>query len=275
MTGAAGLLSLLASLAAHAQAPTAREQEAVGESINYVFATDLGSGVYNLDGRTLQVYQLEYEKSLRDATPQQVGVKFDLPVTFGFFDFEPADVISQGLPSRVDSFSVVPGLSLQYLLRDGWLLEPYVRAGFSIASSRVDGWLLGTGVRLEHRDDVHGWDMFTRTELALAAVEYRSEVPNDRFARLRQGFDFSRALSWRDETRAIEVGVYGIFDVILDPPTAPVAGGDEHPFQVEIGATFTTRPRHKIWRFDAPRLGIGYRLAGEMSAWRIVIGEPF
>lgn len=28
-------------------------------------------------------------------------------------------------------------------------------------------------------------------------------------------------------------------------------------------------------RFDAPRLGFGYRLAGELSAWHFLIGVPF
>ena len=273
---AAGILCLVLLQTVHAQAVAAqRQDEAVGTSINYVFATDLGSGVYNLDGRTLQIYQFKYDRPLRETTPEHFGVHFELPVTLGFFDFVAADVLSSGLPSRVDSFSAVPGLSFDYLVQGDWHLQPYVRAGFSVASSSVDGWLFGAGLRLEHRRDFHGWDEFTRSELALAGIEYRTDVPSDRFARLRQGFDFSRALGWKDESRAIELGIYAIFDVILDPPTAPLVDGQEHPLQAEFGATFTTRPRHKIWRFDAPRLGIGYRLAGEMSAWRLVIGEPF
>ena len=101
---------LLAASSAWAQTPGERaEDQAVGSSVNYVFATDLGSGVYDLDGRTLQIYKLTYEKELRESTPEQLGVRFDLPVTFGFFDFKPTDVLSSGLPTRVDSFSVVPG----------------------------------------------------------------------------------------------------------------------------------------------------------------------
>ena len=64
-------------------------------------------------------------------------------------------------------------------------------------------------------------------------------------------------------------------DAILDPPTAPVANAGEEPVQAEFGMTIATRPRIKIWRFDAPRLGLGYRLAGDLSGWRIVIGVPF
>jgi len=77
----------LACASAFAQTPADDENAAVGQSINYVFATDLGSGVYDLDGRTLQIYKLTYEKELRETTPDQLGVRFDLPLTFGFFDF--------------------------------------------------------------------------------------------------------------------------------------------------------------------------------------------
>jgi hypothetical protein len=276
-SGAAAALCLLGSLAAQAQTPAERlEDEAVGESVNYVFATDLGSGVYELDGRTLQLYQLTYEKELREAAPGQVGVTFEVPFTFGFFDFKPIDVLSEGIPTRVDSYSVAPGLQFDWRLDDEWHFVPYVRAGFSVASSNVDGWLYGAGLRVERRGDFHGWDNLTRSELAYSGVVFRNDVPNDQFVRLRQGFDFTRPLPWKfGEDRAVELGLYGIFDAILDPPTAPVADARQHPLQAEFGFTFATRPRYKIWWFNFPRLGVGYRLAGEQSAWRFVIGKPF
>ena len=106
------LLSWVMASAAQAQTATPQnEDEAVGRSISYVFATDLGSGIYDLDGRTLQIYQFWYRKALREATPEKFGARFELPVTFGFFDFKPIDVLSHGIPTRVDSFSVVPGWS--------------------------------------------------------------------------------------------------------------------------------------------------------------------
>jgi len=269
------VLAMAASLA-HAQSPTPREQdEAVGASINYVFATDLGSGVYDLDGRTLQIYQLTYRKELREATAENFGIDFELPVTLGFFDFKPVDVLAEGIPTRVDSFSAVPGVSLDFPLRNGWHLMPYVRAGFSVASRHVDGWLYGAGAHLEKNSDFHGWDSLARSEFALSGVEYRDAVPNDRFVRLRQGFDLRRGLSWRIHDRQVELGLYGIFDLVLDPAAEPVGKKHGQSIQAEFGFTFATRPRYRIWHFDAPRLGFGYRLAGTLSGWRFVIGEPF
>jgi hypothetical protein len=270
------LLLFLVFPAAHAQAPgETREDEAVGESINYVFATDLGSGVYDLGGRTLQIYRYTYRRELRETTRDRMGARFVLPVTAGFFDFSPIDVISSGPPTRVDSFSVVPGVELDYLLPGDWHVIPYARTGFSVASSSVDGWLYGAGVRVERHTDSRGWDGFARSELAYAGVKYRHDTPGDQFLRLRQGFDFTRGLGWPRGRREFELGAYAVIDIIFDPPTAPLANGREAPIQAEFGVTLATRPRFKLWRFDAPRLGFGYRMAGDLSAWRLVIGAPF
>lgn len=269
-------LIFLSVTAAHGQtAVETREDDAVGDSINYVFATDLGSGLYDLGGRSLQIYRYTYRRELREVGPSRTGVRFVLPITAGFFDFNPVDVISSGPPTRVDSFSVVPGFELDYLLRNGWHLLPYGRTGFSIASSSVDGWLYGAGVRVERRSDYNGWDGLLRSDLAYAGVKYRSDSPGDQFLRLRQGFDLTKALGWRVRDQPLEVGIYGIYDLIVDPPTAPLAGADQAPLQMELGLTLATRPRLKIWKFDAPRLGVGYRFAGDLSAWRLVIGAPF
>jgi hypothetical protein len=269
---------MLLPFSANVLAQTAAEtqtDEAVGQSINYVFATDLGSGLYDLDGRSLQIYRFTYREDLREAAADTMGVRFVLPLTFGFFDFAPLDVLAEGIPTRVDSFSVVPGLELDFEWPGEWHVIPYARAGASIASSSVDGWLYGLGVRAERRSDWHGWDSFVRTELSVAGVGYRNDVPADEFARLRQGFDLTRGVGWKIRNREVELGLYAIFDVVLDPPTAPVAEARRVPLQAEFGFTVSTRPAFKIWRFDAPRLGFGYRLAGELSAWHLLIGVPF
>jgi len=271
-----GLAFFLCAISlAHAQASADQEDAAVGQSVNYVFATDLGSGVYSVGGRTLQIYRLTYDKELREVRDDQLGVRFVLPITAGFFDFSPVDVISKGPPSRVDSFSVVPGIELDHALANDWHFVPYARAGFSVASSSVDGLLYGTGFRLERNAEINGWNTLYSTELAFAGVKYRNDTPSDRFLRLRQAFDFTRGVGWRVRDRELELGVYAIFDAILDPPTAPVAGAGEESGQAEFGITFATRPRFKLWRFDAPRIGFGYRIAGDLSAYRIVIGVPF
>ncbi len=276
LLGIAGTLSCLLSGIVHAQGAAPRsESEAVAESINHVFATELGSGIYDLGGRTLQVYRLTWNKYLGNDDGAKTRVRFTLPGTFGFFDFKPIDVIEEGPPEQVDSFSVKPGLELDIPLQDGWRLIPYASAGFSIASRNVEGWLYGYGIRADRHKDIGRWLSLYRAEFGYASVDYRDGTPNDSFVRIRQAMDFTTGVGWSTRGHELELGLYGIVDVIIDPPTVPVADGDREPLQLEAGFTLATRPRYKIWKFDAPRLGFGYRYAGSISGWRFVIGVPF
>ena len=176
---------------------------------------------------------------------------FELPVTFGFFDFSPKDVISAGFAVAGRQFQrgARRGSSTIYSAND-WHLMPYVRAGFSVASSSVNGYLYGTGVQLERRADFHGWDSLTRSELAIAGVSYRQTCPTTSFVRLRQGFDLTRGLGWKLGEHEFEIGVYNIYDLIVDPPTSPVAGRRQDRIQAEFGFTIATRPRYRVWKFD-------------------------
>ena len=45
--------------------------------------------------------------------------------------------------------------------------------------------------------------------------------------------------------------------------------------QMELGLTFNSAPRLQILSWRLPRVGFGYRLAGDFSGWRLVVGAPF
>ena len=56
--------------------------------------------------------EAELAGELRETREDHVGARFTLPLTAGFFDFNPLDVITSGPPRRVDSLSIVPGVEL-------------------------------------------------------------------------------------------------------------------------------------------------------------------
>jgi hypothetical protein len=47
------------------------------------------------------------------------------------------------------------------------------------------------------------------------------------------------------------------------------------PLQLELGFSLKGEPRPQLGPLRWPRLGFGYRFAGQFSGWRIVIGAPF
>ena len=59
-----------------------------------------------------------------------------------------------------------------------------------------------------------------------------------------------------------------VFDqVLLDPLVIQQEG--------EVGITFGSTPLPRIWRFNVPRLLIGYRFAENFQGIRIKFGLPF
>ena len=91
-TRSACLLLMLAMPAA-AERPLTRSEQAV---INFGFATQLGSGIYSLSGRTLQVYRLPFAYTPPVDEDTRVRPRITLPLTLGFVDFKPRDVVETG-----------------------------------------------------------------------------------------------------------------------------------------------------------------------------------
>src|SRR5471032_1749594 len=129
-----GVIAAVLYRGAAAATSTSAEPPA-SQPASYVFATELGSGVYDVGGRTLLVYRLPFSYSLRAATEDAPGLNLTLPAAVGFFNYSPVDLVHTQLPSHLDAFSFVPGLQLDYRLDEHWHVEPYARVGGSFASA--------------------------------------------------------------------------------------------------------------------------------------------
>lgn len=78
---------------------------------NYAFASELGSGIYESGGQSLQVYQFLPSYSLRAAQPRggRPGIRLIFPLTVGFFNFQPVDLAHGQLPSSIGALSLERG----------------------------------------------------------------------------------------------------------------------------------------------------------------------
>jgi hypothetical protein len=245
---------------------------------SYEFASELGSGIYQIAGRTIQVYQLRPSYNLRPASARAAppGIDLIFPVTVGFFNFQPTDLIHLHIPTQIGALSFEPGAELDYWLNDAWHVYPYIKAGETVASSKqINAVIYGAGIRSDYRFDVFGGAGLWRAELAHAGVHYHSDLPNDSFTRLRDGLELRRNFEWPLRTRQAQLGLYGVTDIYLDAPSGPASGISARTMQFEAGLMFGAHPMWQIHGIPVPRLGIGYRVAGVLSGWRLVIGDPF
>ena len=251
---------------------------------NYAFASELGSGVYEINGSTIQVYQLQPSYHLRSAEypGDRPGIRLIFPVTVGFFNFQLQDLAHLEIPTHIGAVSLEPGVELDYWVRPQWHVYPYAKAGATFASSaEVNAYIWDVGVRSDYRFSLGSTTDLWRTDLVHARVHYHSSLddgtalPDDSFTRLRNGVEFRHTFPAAYRERWYELGVYGVGDIYLDAPHGPQSGISARTLQFEFGVMFGLNPMYRLWGIALPRLGIGYRDAGILSGWRLVIGEPF
>jgi hypothetical protein len=267
---ACALYALPPALAASSTEPPA------SQPASYVFATELGSGVYDVGGRTLLVYRLPMSYDLRAATDDVPGLRLTLPVAVGFFNYSPIDLVHTQLPSHLDAFSFVPGLLGVFKMDDQWRIEPYARAGASFASGDFDGWLYGLGTSNVYEWQIDSLHMRTLNDILFAGVIYKDPASaDDNLVRLRNGLEVRRLTGLKIGQHEIELSVYGFADYFPDAPRPPVAGTRTSRFQVEPGFLIGAAPQWRIYNIELPRLGIGYRFAGDLSGWHLDISTPF
>ena len=263
----------LAARAAEPQLLTRSEQSV----INFGFATQLGSGVYSVSGRTLQVYRLPFGYTFPAAEESRLRVSLTLPVTIGLLDFKPLDVVDNGLPESLDTLSFVPGLEFRIRVRDGWQLKPFVEAGVARdRTSELEQQVYAFGLR-NTNVLVHGDTEWEFSEEILRVIVDQQGVGSDDCTRLRVGATARRPFGSVTTARRADVLFYGVVDGYTDTPGGPAEGESDNGggAQVEIGVTFGTTEPLRIWGIPLPRVGIGYRFGEELSVFRLVLGTPF
>ena len=268
--------SLWVAIAIPCQA-TAALKESEQAVANFSFANQLGSGVYSVAGRSVQIYRLPLDWQLSAPDEDKIGVKLHLPLTVGFFDFRTADVLTLGLPRRIDTLSAVPGIELSRLFPGDWRGAVFGEAGVARDhSSTSTNIVYSGGVRALRRFPMAQWRGRYFAELVYAAAEYRDRS-NDSMTRLVSGLEFRHALETQLLGANLDVGPYALNEWYLSRPAPPLAGAGARmsPMQFEIGITLGTERTVRLWKIPLPRIGLGLRFARDLSVVRFVIGEPF
>ncbi|MBS1200139.1 MAG: hypothetical protein H6R27_817 [Proteobacteria bacterium] len=261
-------------------AAAAELREAEADVVHFAFATQLGSGVYAVNGRTLQIYRLPVSWRLSEPADGRPGIRLRLPVTIGLYDFEPRDMIDSGIPERLDTLSVAGGIELDFELGGDWHLLPYVEAGRAWeAASATDATLYSAALHL-HREWERG-DQLRRlyTGIVYAGVDLDGSLGTADLLKVEAGAESRRPLGFDLAGEQADSGVYLLAEWYPDQPEQPVVrsaeGSNDLPFQVEIGVTLGTTEPVRVWGLPLPRVGLAYRFGEGLSVYRLVFGAPF
>jgi hypothetical protein len=271
----------LAALLGGCQAAIAADALRTGEAdvIHFAFATQLGSGIYSVGGRTLQVYRVPLAWTIAEPTEDRPGVRLRLPLALGLYDFAPRDMIDSGLPDHLDTFSAAGGIELDFPLGKGWHVLPYAEAGRAWdRGSDADATLYSASVHAR-REWLAG-ERLRRLQAGIvyAGVDLASGAGSSDMVKVEAGFEARRLLDFRYGGAAADGGLYLLAEWYADRPGEPVVrstAGHSLPFQLEAGLTIGGRSPARVWKLPLPRVGLGYRFGDGVSVYRLVLGAPF
>jgi len=265
-------------LAAGLAAPPCRADQPLTfseqQEFNYAFATQVGSGIYAIAGRTLQVYRLPLSYAFRDSEDQRAGWRLTFPMTFGFYSFDQEDVPNSGLSENVATLSLVPGVEILVPVSAHWVLKPFAEAGYVWdRGGDADAAIYSAGLRSRFDFTGGGFDMVLGTGLNYALVD-PSGSSRDAMVALEAAFTASHLFGKGGRAQA-DYEPYFIGRVFFGGEDHPLQGeGPNTLVQYEAGVTFGSRGPLKLWRISMPRIGVGYVLGQDLAALRIVFGTP-
>jgi hypothetical protein len=278
VTGAARAACLLVALPALAQEVELRTEQT--DLLNFAFASQVGSGVYAVDGRTVQIYRIPVDMRLRSVSddPRRWGLKLTLPVTLGFYDFAPRDVVTSGLPEEVGTLSLVPGVQLEVPVGSSWELAPFAEAGvaqdFESGTSTA---VYALGLESEYTFAWSAVDGRLGNRLLWAGITGGGALVADDYGELETGLELTHALWFAVAGHPADAGLFAASYLYFNPLEG--LGGEADRFEMqdqwEIGITFGTRPPLAYKKLRAPRIGASYRFGDGISAARLVLGAAF
>lgn len=72
------------------------------QSLSFAFASQAGSGIYDIEGRVVQIYRVPIEFTVRGLEAERRwGAAVRLPITFGFYDYKASDTLQGEFPDHV------------------------------------------------------------------------------------------------------------------------------------------------------------------------------
>jgi hypothetical protein len=258
----------------------AQEEEEDPElPINFVFATQLGTGIYSVGGSTVQVYRIPISHTIRKLENHPWGLKLTFPLTLGLADFDFGDILEIDLPDSVQTISLVPGVELQFPVGKHWVVRPYgeVGGGMHLSGGQFT-WVAAAGLRSEGIIPREQFTYRMTGEATYAGQLGSKDGEGQTFGVIRAGFEAQHPLWFsmgggEKATGGLYARGFFYFDqlrfarIYKDPIDLET--------QWEVGVTLGRPMPFKWWwvKIKHPRFGLGYRWGRDFWAVRLVLGS--
>jgi hypothetical protein len=198
-----------------------------------------------------------------------------LPVTVGGADLNDRSGLN-GVPDKLASVAVVPGIELDIQARPDWTLSPYVSLGrgqeFLEGTSAT---ILVTGIKSRYRFDVLGHPAYLGNGLVYSRTW--SSANDDSLGLFIAGFNMSAFDGPEIGGHATKVWghliYYGFFNNLefVLPGSEVVALRNEY----EVAASLVPRKPWNVLGFELDTVGLGYRFSTDTRGVTLFTSFPF
>ena len=272
VAGALGCLLVCAAsgpLMAQATAPEA-------DPLNHAFSVYLGSGIYVSENRSVFIIRIAPRIKIRSEKDHKFGIRLRFNATFGFYDFDPKDLIELEFPDRLGTFAFVPGIEFPVNIYDNWVLTPFFDVGPATDTEFQDlNVVLGTGFRSRAEWHHKRFTYLLWNELIYAKNLQTKEYASEDYSLLRSDFEARGIARYRLGKRPFDLGLLLGLDYFFDTVIVNVPFDKPKEIGVRYEVGFTTgssEPWHHLKKMvKTPRLGLSYRFGQGTSSVRFLI----
>lgn len=262
------------------------------EPLSFAFASQAGSGIYDIEGRVVQIYRIPISFGVKELGGEERdwGVSLSSPLTFGFYDFEPEDAFTGEFPTHVGTASLLPGVGFAVRAKRNWILSP--RIDFGAAKDFSGGslaWVYDLGLRSDVTFPVGSWDALAAQELLWAGAAQTGSALTGWYGQAMVGFELRHLLPWSSGRSQWDTGLFiayrrfmkdDLSQSVAYAAVAPAPSSTSSPDswideQTEVGISFATRPKLAWWKLSLPNLGLSYRFGDGISGVRLIFGAAF
>ena len=258
-----------------------QEQEPL---FNFVYATQLGPGVYSVGNRTVQVYPFPFTWDVRPQEGMDWGYTLRFPVAFGLTDFDLANVedltsffddTGQVIDENLTTVVFMPGVEFQLPVTERWVLKPIAELGLGAELSGGDvTWTYSAAVRSLYQFPWSKRELFLGNEVRYAGNTPTGGGDSFGFVVLKSGLDLRHPLGKGEKGWFLSTFV--THSLFLDQLEFVELDDEVNITQLyEVGLAFGRKDPFKLWVLRFPQLGLTYRFGDDLRAIYINFGFPF
>jgi hypothetical protein len=224
-----------------------------------------------------KVYDLRIPASFKvfTADDDDWGLRLRLVVYAGVYQFTLEEAID--FDYSFSSLAATPGVEFLVPAGRGWILKPFAEVGYGRDfDNDFDFGLWSVGIRTIATWPVQEWALSFGTKVQYLSTFTATEAVDSDFGEIRLGFDARHPLPFTVGGNQGDISGYFIRRQWVD---AFISRGLEEPLEIrytnEVGFTFGTTPRVRLWFVKLPRVGLGYRFGPNVKGIRLNFGFPF